>query len=53
MFGICYALILNVIPLVILIEYQEINGFYIEIGPSNTLTKANGPYFEFVHELTN
>ena len=41
MFGICNAFM------------QEINGFYIEIGPLNTPTKANGPYFEFVHELTN
>ena len=33
MFGMCFAL-LYVIKLVTLIEYQEINGFNIEIGPS-------------------
>ena len=38
MFGMCFAL-LYVIKLVTLIEFQEINGFNIEIGPSNPPTK--------------
>ena len=40
MFGMCFAL-LNVIKLVTLMEYQEINGFNIEIRPSNPPTKDN------------
>ena len=36
MFRICYA-----IKPVTTIEYQKINGFYIEIGPLNPQTKAN------------
>ena len=38
MFGMCFAL-LYVIKLVTLIEFQEINGFNIGIGPSNPPTK--------------
>ena len=42
MFGMCFArYLLNVIKLVTLMEYQEINGFNIEIRPSNPPTKDN------------